>query len=105
MKLMYKIGVLGDRDSVLGFMALGLDVYPVEDAAEARQTLRRLAEDSYAVIYITEQLAAQLTAEIDSYKDELTPAIILIPGREGSLGLGTTALQNAVTRAVGSGII
>ena len=27
---MYKIAVLGDKDSVLGFKALGLDTFPVE---------------------------------------------------------------------------
>ena len=102
---MYKIAVLGDRDSVLGFRALGLDVFPAEDAAEGRQTLHRLAKEQYAVIYLTEQLAAEISAEIDSYKDELMPAIILIPGRNGSLGLGSGALQSAVERAVGSGII
>ncbi len=29
---MYKIGVLGDRDSIYGFGALGLEVFPVEEA-------------------------------------------------------------------------
>lgn len=33
------------------------------------------------------------------------PAIILIPGREGPLGLGQTALKAAVERAVGSDIL
>lgn len=102
---MYKIAVLGDRDSVLGFRALGLEAVPVEDPAQARQTLHRLARDQYAVIYITEQLAAELTAEIDRYKDDLTPAIILIPGKNGTLGLGSSALQSAVERAVGADII
>jgi V/A-type H+-transporting ATPase subunit F len=102
---MYKIAVLGDRDSVLGFRALGLEVFPVEEAAEGRQTLHRLAKDQYAVIYITEQLASQLTADIDRYKDDMTPAIILIPGKSGSLGLGASALQSAVERAVGADII
>ena len=32
---MVKIGVIGDRDSIYGFAALGLDIYPVEDAKEA----------------------------------------------------------------------
>lgn len=102
---MYKIAVLGDRDSVLGFRALGLEVFAVGDAAEARHTLHRLAKDQYAVIYITEQLAAQLTDDIDHYKDELMPAIILIPGKGGSLGLGVSALQNATERAIGMDII
>lgn len=103
--LMYKIAVLGDRDSVLGFRALGLDVYPTEDAADARRTLHRLARGEYAVIYVTEQLSTLIAPDIAKYKDSVTPAIILIPGKSGSLGLGVEALQSAVERAVGADIL
>ena len=107
---MYKIAVLGDRDSVLGFKALGLDTYFVETTDEARHTLHRLAKEDYAIIYVTEQLAATLSlaellsADIDRYKTSVTPVVILIPGKTGSLGLGARALQNAVERAVGADI-
>ena len=101
---MYKIAVLGDRDSVLGFKALGLDTYFVETTDEARHTLHQLAKEDYAIIYITEQLAELLSADIDRYKTSVTPAVILIPGKTGSLGLGARALQNAVERAVGADI-
>ena len=56
-------------------------------------------------IYIEENLAAQLSHEIDKFKDRPTPAIILIPGREGSIGLGQSALRAAVERAVGTNIL
>ena len=101
---MYKIAVLGDRDSVMGFKALGLDTFFVEEADEARHTLHRIAKEEYAIIYITEQLAELLSADIDRYKTSVTPAVILIPGKTGSLGLGARALQNAVERAVGADI-
>ena len=38
-------------------------------------------------------------------KDELRPAIILIPGREGSLGIGRDNIQSAIERAVGADIL
>ena len=101
----YKIAVLGDKDSVLGFKALGLDVFPAEDVEEAKTILHELARGSYAVVYLTEQYAAQMTAEIDRYKDELTPAVILIPGKDGSLGIGQAAVKSAVERAVGADIL
>ena len=107
---MYKIAVLGDRDSVLGFKALGLDTFSAEDADQARHTLQQLARpaaggaEEYAIIYITEQLASLLQEEIARYKTSVTPAIILIPGKGGSLGLGAQALQSAVERAVGADI-
>ena len=104
---MLKIAVIGGRDTVMGFKALGLDTFPADSAEEAGRTLRGITRDcnDYAIIYIEETLAAQLSAEIDKFKDSPTPAIILIPGREGSMGLGQSALKAAVERAVGTNIL
>ena len=101
----YKIAVLGDQDSVLGFKALGLDVFPAETVEEGRETLHRLARESYAIVYLTEQLAQGLAPEIARYKDDLTPAIILIPGKSGSLGIGMDNVKKSVERAVGEDIL
>ena len=91
----------------MGFTALGLEAYPVYDAAEAKAVLRKLTREreDVAIIYIEENLAAELSKEIDKFKDSPKPAIILIPGREGSLGLGLTALNAAVERAIGTNIL
>ena len=102
---MYKIAVLGDSDSVLGFRALGLEACPVSDPEEGRQALHRMARENYAIIYMTEQLAAKLEADIARYKDALTPAIILIPGKEGPLGIGMANVKKSVERAVGADIL
>ena len=42
---------------------------------------------------------------LSHYKDEIRPAIILIPGREGSLGIGKANIQRAIERAVGADIL
>ena len=102
---MYKIAVLGDSDSVLGFRALGLEACPVSDPEEGRQALHRMAKENFAILYLTEQLSAQLQPEIARYQDALTPAIILIPGKEGSLGIGMANIKTAVERAVGADIL
>ena len=102
----YKIGVIGDLLTVNGFKALGLDTYSCVSTDNARRALKTMAQDNYAIIYITEQLAAELTDEIARYKDSVTPAVILIPGSDGSLGIGQNSLREAVERAVGGvGII
>ncbi|MGI5936705.1 MAG: V-type ATP synthase subunit F [Oscillospiraceae bacterium] len=104
---MLKIAVIGSRETVLGFKALGLEVFPVEGPEDAKSTFRQLtkAGDSYAIIYVEENLAKVLGSEIDKYKDVPSPAVILIPGREGSLGYAQAALKAAVERAVGSDIL
>ena len=90
----------------MGFKALGLDTCPAANAQEAKDALRRLTRESedYAIIYIEEGLAQQLSAEIDKFKVSPTPAV-MIPGREGSIGLGQSALKAAVERAVGTNIL
>ena len=107
MILMFKIGVMGGRETVMGFKALGLDTYPVETLEDARSVFHNIPreEEQYAIIYVEENLAQGLQHEIDKFKDVPTPAIILIPGRDGSMGLGLSALQAAVERAVGTNIL
>ena len=106
---MYKIAVIGGPDTVIGFKALGLDTFPVREAAEARKIFKDITRpdqpDEYAIIYLEERLAEPLKAEIDRFKDSPSPAVILIPGVEGSMGLGQSALQAAVERAVGANIL
>ncbi len=102
---MYRIAVLGDRDSIYGFAALGLEIFPVSDAESGVRTLRNLAERDYAVIYITEALAKDLEEELERYQESLLPAIILIPGVRGNTGAGLQAVKRSVEQAVGSDII
>ena len=85
--------------------ALGLEVCPANSAEDARQALHRMAKEGFAILYLTEQLAAQLGPELARYQSELTPAIILIPGKEGSLGIGMANVKRAVERAVGADIL
>ena len=107
MIFMLKIAVIGRRDTVMGFTALGLEAYPGADGTEAKAILRALTHDreDVAIIYIEEDIAAQLQSQIDKIKDSPKPAIILIPGREGSLGMGLSALNAAVERAIGTNIL
>ena len=102
---MYKVAVLGDRDSIYGFAAIGLDTYPIEDTEDAARLLKKLAGKDYAVIYITENLQSALEAEINNYVSMITPAIIPIPGVSGNTGKGMRNIKKSVERAVGSDII
>lgn len=102
-----RVGVIGDRDSVLGFMALGYAVYEASDVVEAEKLLKMLCADrSFAVIFLTEGYAASLTHVTDKYKDSPLPAIITIPQADGSgAGFGMDNLHRSVERAVGADIL
>ena len=102
---MYKVAVMGDYDSIYGFAALGLTTFPVETAEEGAAQLKKAAADDFAVVYMTEALAASLQEEIEVYRDQLRPAVILIPGVSGNTGAGIAQVKKSVEQAVGSDII
>ena len=103
---MYKIGVIGERDSVIGYMALGFAVHEAEEVEAARVLLHTLAkDDEYAIIFIVENFAISLAEDIAKYKDRPTPAIICIPGKNGTTGYGLNQVKKAVERAVGADIL
>ncbi|HIU78230.1 MAG TPA: V-type ATP synthase subunit F [Candidatus Avilachnospira avicola] len=102
---MYKIAVMGDRDSIYGFAAVGLEPVEVEGAEEASAKLKELVSEDYAVIYITEGLAEKIDRDISRYADRPLPAIILIPGVSGNTGNGLRSVKRSVERAIGSDII
>jgi V/A-type H+-transporting ATPase subunit F len=102
---MYKLGVVGDKDSVLAFKAIGIDVYPVVGAEEARKTIDKMAMDKYAVIFVTEQVAQNIEETIERYNRQMLPAVILIPSNQGSLDIGMQRIKDNVEKAVGVNIL
>ncbi len=102
---MYRVGVIGDKDTVLAFKALGVDIFPVISPEDAKKALRTMAREKFAVIFITEQISAQIEDMIGEYENEVLPAIIPIPNNQGSLGIGLKKIRESVERAIGVDII
>ena len=103
---MYKIGMIGDRESTLCFLPLGFSVTEVNSAEEAAKALRQMAATKeYAAIFVAEDLARLIPEELDRYKDAPLPAVTVIPGRAGGEGYGLAQLRKAVERAVGTDIL
>lgn len=102
---MHKVAVVGDRDSVLGFRALGVNVFTTFEADETRRIVDKLAKDNYGIIFITEQLANLIPETIERYNNAVVPAVILIPSNQGTLGIGMDRINKNVEKAVGSNIL
>lgn len=100
------IAVIGDSESIKGFGAIGIDIYPCDDIENAAHLLRNLSDnDNYAVIYMTEELFELVEKERNRYENRLTPAIIPLPGVKGNTGIGSKRLSAFVEQAVGSDIL
>lgn len=102
---MHKIGVIGDKQSVLGFKAVGLNVFDCNSDSEAKSVLKQIANEDYAIIYVTESIYKDLKEEINEYNSKRLPAIIPIPSINGTLGIGVSNIKKAVEKAVGADIL
>ncbi len=99
-----KIAVIGDKDLILAFKAIGMDVFSADTKEEAEKLVKKLAK-GYAIIFITEDLAQQIDQILMKYKTKAYPAIIPIPSSHGSTGYGIQGIKNDVERAVGTDIL
>lgn len=100
------IAVIGDSESIKGFCAIGLDIYPCDDIQEAPRLLRKISDsDSYAIIFLTDEIFNSTEKERSRYEEKLTPAIVPIPSVKGNSGTGIKRLSKFVEQAVGSDII
>ncbi|MDE5582558.1 MAG: V-type ATP synthase subunit F [Ruminococcus sp.] len=102
---MYKVAVIGDSASVMGFASLGLSVFCETESRKVEKLIKRLAENEFAVIYITEPVAVAVRETIGKYRNSRLPSIVLIPAVKGNTGDGMRAVHESVEKAVGSDIL
>lgn len=102
---MYKTAVIGRKGDVFYFAALGVEVFSVESAYEAREMLTQLAQNGgYAVIFVTEEYM-QATEDIAGKVEKNTiTAVVTVPQMTDGTGLGTLNLDRTIVKAIGSNI-
>lgn len=110
----YKIAIVGPKDTVLGFKAVGLEAHSALDKDQAVKKLYELKKakqgesdkPKYAIIFIVEDLAMQIPdADQKKLSAQTMPAIIPIPGPKGTTGFGMKRISKIVEQAVGSDIL
>ncbi len=100
---MLNVAVVGDRDSIWGFKALGMEIHAVNNNEEALAALHTLCNSEYGAIFVTENYARQLGEEINALEEFITlyPSIVIIPSHHGSEGLGMQKVKSVVEKALG----
>ena len=82
-------------------LLLGL-IFSLPIPRRKSKTIHKLAEKEYAIIYITEEASLKAKESLAKYKDMELPAIIVIPGIGGSMGLGMNEVRESAKRAIGA---
>ena len=98
---MYKIAVVGDKESIFGFSAIGMDIYPAYEEDEIKNIIPKLIEENYAIIYITENVSIKAEKYLEKLKKNKIPAIVTIPSNTGTTGYGEKRIKDMVQKAVG----
>jgi V/A-type H+-transporting ATPase subunit F len=116
----YKIAMIGDESTVMGFSAAGVVGYPILESSAAVKTVEELARSGeYAIIFISENLAEPILAEISRISSGRSvsgmqgadaaaaaiPSIVVIPDQGGSRGIGFERIRAAVEKALGIDIL
>jgi V/A-type H+/Na+-transporting ATPase subunit F len=99
------VTVIGDKDSVLGFGALGVKVRtPSAQPEDIRRAVREAIDEGTAVLFITERLAGEIPEIIRDLSGRPLPSVVVIPDASGSTGMGLKKLDAIIIKAVGSRI-
>lgn len=109
----YKIGIIGPTDTVSGFTALGVESFDATDGDTALAQLKKIKDHNanqpdtpYAIVCIIENLLTSIDqAEYAKVVAGALPAVVVLPGLEGSQGFALDRLRRLAEQAVGSAII
>jgi len=95
---MYKMAVVGEEEAVLGFRSLGADIFTLSRPEEGARIIAALKRGRYGVIFLTERAANTVPELVVAFDDQPLPAVAIIPGIEGSMGLARTRMKRSWKR-------
>ena len=97
-----KIAAVGDKDTLLALRAVGADTFSAT-TEDADEILKRLTNENYGIIFITEELAASALDTLRTLKTHTFPAVVLIPSAiHGAMGFANELLKKDIERALGT---
>jgi len=99
------IAMIGDRDSILGFKALGVAIFPVITRDESAEALQEVIKQEYRVAFITEQIAPSPEEIKSMIGDRVFPIVTMVPSNRGSTGLAMQKLRALVRKAAGADVL
>ncbi len=102
---MYKIALVGDRETIIGFKLLGVSLFPITKKDEAIEVLDQLVKEEYAAIFVTEDIASQIYEEIERLQRTSFASITIIPTKLEKKYLGLKILRRNIEKAIGTDIL
>ncbi len=98
------IAVIGSKDSILAFRAVGCDIFGVDNEQSARTALNR-AIASYKVILITDNFAPYVEDIIKDTYLTAYPVVLVIPSGTEKSDYALKKINSSVEQALGVNIL
>ncbi|MGB9866309.1 MAG: V-type ATP synthase subunit F [Bacillota bacterium] len=102
---MPNVAVIGNRDAVLAFKAVGFLTYAAETPEEALSAVKDARKRNCSVVFITEPLAVGLEPQLKEFGDRYGLSVSVIPDNRQKLGLGFKKMKAHVEKAIGVDIL
>jgi len=102
---MYKIALMGNRNTIIGFKLLGVSLFPTTKKEEAVEILNKLVKEEYAAIFVTEEIGCQIIEEIEILQRTSFASITTIPSKSEKKYLGLKILRKNIEKAIGTDIL
>ena len=103
---MSKIVIIGEKEDILPYQSIGVEIEPVKTTADTVSVLRKTAQNpQVAIILITENMAEQCLDTITELRNKTSIAITIIPTEQGSRQISMLELNKEIGRAVGVDIL
>lgn len=99
----YKIGVIGPKEVVMGFLSLGFMVESVTNHNMAADSIEKLKNNGCAIVYITGDFYEKI--DTSAYKTDSEFTVIPIPTHLDTSDMGRKRLKKFVEKAVGADIL
>lgn len=95
--------IIGDRQSLAGFTALGVDGYAAESEAEAKAALEKAQRAGCALILVTAAAARLVSERLDRLRQKEGPLVLILPD-EAKLRQADGAPETVLRQAAGAGL-
>lgn len=102
---MSNIALIGEREVIIGFNLVGLNILPVCGNEEASKALKECIQQQYAIVFITNEVAKKMIMEIEEYQKKSKTAICILPSLLGKSNICMNVLRKNVEKAVGTDIL
>lgn len=103
---MLKIVIIGEKEDILPYQSIGVEIEPVKTTADTISALRKTTQNHrVGIILITENMAEQCLDTITELRNKTAKAITIIPTGQGSRHTSMMELSKEIGRAVGIDIL